>query len=178
MAGAILMVATGAIGAGDAVRAIDASTIVLLLVMMVLVAPLRLTGLFVRLVPRLPDPQRAWLTLASTLAGNLTILGSITNLIVIEGAKRRGVTVSFGEYARVGIPVTFATIAFGVWWLSQRLKLERRSEHDGARAEDRRRRQELRQRLAHVARRIGERRRGRERPHLPHPVRVRKVVEV
>jgi len=118
VAGAILMVATGAIGAGDAVRAIDASTIVLLLVMMVLVAPLRLTGLFVRLVPRLPDPQRAWLTLASTLAGNLTILGSITNLIVIEGAKRRGVTVSFGEYARVGIPVTFATIAFGVWWLS------------------------------------------------------------
>jgi Na+/H+ antiporter NhaD/arsenite permease-like protein len=76
--------------------------------------------LFTRLVPRLPDPERAWLTLAmaSTLAGNLTILGSIANLIVVEGAKRRGVTVSFGEYAHVGIPVTLATIAFGVYWLS------------------------------------------------------------
>jgi Na+/H+ antiporter NhaD/arsenite permease-like protein len=76
--------------------------------------------LFTRLVPRLPEPERAWLTLAmaSTLAGNLTILGSIANLIVVEGAKRRGVTVSFGEYARVGTPVTLATMAFGVYWLS------------------------------------------------------------
>ena len=75
--------------------------------------------LFTRLVPRLPHPERAWLTLAmaSTLAGNLTILGSIANLIVIESAKRRGVTVGFGEYARVGIPITVATIGFGTWWL-------------------------------------------------------------
>jgi Na+/H+ antiporter NhaD/arsenite permease-like protein len=48
----------------------------------------------------------------------MTILGSIANLIVVEGAKRRGVTVSFGDYARLGIPVTLATLAFGVWWLS------------------------------------------------------------
>ena len=56
--------------------------------------------------------------MASTLAGNLTILGSIANLIVIEGARRRGVTVGFGEYAKVGVPVSLATIAFDVWWLS------------------------------------------------------------
>jgi Na+/H+ antiporter NhaD/arsenite permease-like protein len=76
--------------------------------------------LFTKLVPTLPDPHRAWLALAmaSTLAGNLTILGSIANLIVVEGAKRRGVTVSFGDYARLGVPVTLATLAFGVWWLS------------------------------------------------------------
>jgi Na+/H+ antiporter NhaD/arsenite permease-like protein len=55
--------------------------------------------------------------MASTLAGNLTILGSIANLIVVEGARRRGVTVGFGEYARVGIPITLATIAFGIYWL-------------------------------------------------------------
>ena len=75
--------------------------------------------LFTRLIPRLPDPRRAWLVLAmaSTLAGNLTILGSIANLIVVEGAKRRGYTVSFWEYARVGVPITLATLAFGVWWL-------------------------------------------------------------
>ena len=76
--------------------------------------------LLTRLVPKLPDPQRAWLILAmsSTLAGNLTILGSIANLIVVEGARRRGVTVSFGEYTRIGIPVTVATIAWGLYWLA------------------------------------------------------------
>jgi Na+/H+ antiporter NhaD/arsenite permease-like protein len=76
--------------------------------------------LFTHIIPLTPDPQRAWLTLAmaSTLAGNLTILGSIANLIVVEGARRRGVAVSFGEYARVGVPLTLATLAFGAWWLS------------------------------------------------------------
>jgi Na+/H+ antiporter NhaD/arsenite permease-like protein len=76
--------------------------------------------LFTGVVPRLPDPQQAWLTLAmaSTLAGNLTILGSIANLIVVEGAGRRGVTVTFFDYARVGVPITIATTAAGIWWLS------------------------------------------------------------
>ena len=75
--------------------------------------------LFIPLVPRLPDPQRAWLALAmsSTLAGNLTIVGSIANLIVVEGARRSGVHVSLGDYMKVGVPVTLATLAFGVWWL-------------------------------------------------------------
>ena len=72
-----------------------------------------------RYVPTLPDPATAWLTLAmsSTLAGNLTLLGSIANLIVLEGARRRGVTITFLEYLRVGLPVTLATLAFGIWWL-------------------------------------------------------------
>jgi Na+/H+ antiporter NhaD/arsenite permease-like protein len=76
--------------------------------------------LFTRVIPKLADPRRAWLALAmaSTLAGNLTILGSIANLIVVEGAKRRGVSVGFREYFRVGAPVTLATVAFGVWWLA------------------------------------------------------------
>jgi Na+/H+ antiporter NhaD/arsenite permease-like protein len=76
--------------------------------------------LFTRFVPALPDPRRAWLALAmaSTLAGNLTIVGSIANLIVVEGARRRGVMVGFWEYAKVGVPITVATVAIGVWWLS------------------------------------------------------------
>jgi Na+/H+ antiporter NhaD/arsenite permease-like protein len=79
--------------------------------------------LFTRVVPRLPDPTESWLALAmsSTLAGNLTIIGSIANLIVVEGARRRGVPIGFVEYARVGVPLTIATVAFGVWWLSLRL---------------------------------------------------------
>lgn len=79
--------------------------------------------LFTRIVPRLPDPVTSWLALAmsSTLAGNLTILGSIANLIVVEGARRRGVRITFLEYARVGVPLTIATVTLGVLWLSLRL---------------------------------------------------------
>jgi len=69
-------------------------------------------------VPRLPDPVHAWLTLAmsSTLAGNLTILGSVANLIVVQKA-RHVVRISFWEYARAGIPITVLTIAAGIWML-------------------------------------------------------------
>jgi Na+/H+ antiporter NhaD/arsenite permease-like protein len=66
-------------------------------------------------VPHLPDPVHAWLTLAmsSTLAGNLTVLGSVANLIVVQRA-RHAVHISFWEYAKAGIPLTVVTIAAGV----------------------------------------------------------------
>jgi len=51
------------------------------------------------------------ISVVSTLAGNLTVVGSIANLIVIEQARRRGVTITFSEYLKVGIPVTIVTIA-------------------------------------------------------------------
>jgi Na+/H+ antiporter NhaD/arsenite permease-like protein len=62
----------------------------------------------------------AWLTLAmsSTLAGNLTILGSIANLIVVENAKREGVEISFWDYFKVGLPMTIFTLLIGIAWLS------------------------------------------------------------
>jgi Na+/H+ antiporter NhaD/arsenite permease-like protein len=64
------------------------------------------------------DPERTRLTLAmaSTLAGNLTLVGSVANLIVVSQAGGR-VRVGFWEYARVGAPVTLVTLAWGVWWL-------------------------------------------------------------
>ena len=70
--------------------------------------------LFAHLVPDLPHPHRAWLTvaMASTLAGNLTVVGSIANLIVVEGARRQ-CPISFREYLKVGIPVTLFTLAVG-----------------------------------------------------------------
>ena len=66
------------------------------------------------------DPGRAWLTvaMASTLAGNLTILGSVANLIVVQGARAKGVQIGFWEYFRVGAPLTVLTILIGVCWLS------------------------------------------------------------
>lgn len=63
-------------------------------------------------VPQLEDPVMGWhlLGLASTLAGNLTLVGSVANLIVFELA-REDVEVTFWGYARVGIPVTLASLA-------------------------------------------------------------------
>jgi Na+/H+ antiporter NhaD/arsenite permease-like protein len=70
-------------------------------------------------VEGLPDPQRAWLlvAMASTLAGNLTLVGSVANLIVAERARAEGVVVGFRPYARVGVPIALLTLAFGAWWL-------------------------------------------------------------
>jgi len=67
-------------------------------------------------VPSLPDPSTMWLVVAmsSTFAGNLILIGSVANLIVAERAQARGVTLGFGEYARVGIPVTLLTLAWGL----------------------------------------------------------------
>jgi Na+/H+ antiporter NhaD/arsenite permease-like protein len=51
------------------------------------------------------------LALASTLAGNLVVVGSIANLIVIETAARRGLRIGWRQHARTGVPVTLATLA-------------------------------------------------------------------
>jgi Na+/H+ antiporter NhaD/arsenite permease-like protein len=66
-----------------------------------------------------PGRETAWLALAmsSTFAGNLTVLGSVANLIVVESARRQGVVVSFGEYCKVGVPLTILTVALGIAWL-------------------------------------------------------------
>ncbi len=71
------------------------------------------------LVPHFRDPHTTWLLLAmsSTLAGNLTITGSVANIIVVE--KARQVTrISFWDYMKIGVPVTLATLAVGLVWIS------------------------------------------------------------
>jgi Na+/H+ antiporter NhaD/arsenite permease-like protein len=70
-------------------------------------------------VPNLQDPQRAWLVvaMASTLAGNFTLVGSVANLIVAQRAKARGVEFNFLAYSMLGAPLTVLTIAFGLLWL-------------------------------------------------------------
>ena len=59
------------------------------------------------------------LALASTLAGNLFIVGSIANIIVVHEAERRGIVIDWRRHARVGVPVTLATLGItGVYlWL-------------------------------------------------------------
>jgi Na+/H+ antiporter NhaD/arsenite permease-like protein len=64
----------------------------------------------------LDHSEHAWLMVAaaSTLAGNLTPLGSVANLIVIEQARRTGVEISFSTYLRIGVPLTLLTLAVAV----------------------------------------------------------------
>jgi Na+/H+ antiporter NhaD/arsenite permease-like protein len=66
-------------------------------------------------VPGMADPKLGWqvLALASTLAGNLTLIGSVANLIVFEGAKDT-IKVSFWEYFRVGAPATLISLVIGL----------------------------------------------------------------
>lgn len=66
------------------------------------------------------DPHRAWLALAmaSTFAGNLTLLGSVANLIVAEGAAARGARLGFWDYLKAGLPITIITIVMGTAWLN------------------------------------------------------------
>ena len=76
--------------------------------------------LFKPLMEVMPQKELAWLALAmsSTLAGNLTILGSVANLIVVENARRAGTDLSFVEYLKVGVPLTALTTLIGVAWLA------------------------------------------------------------
>lgn len=74
-------------------------------------------------VPAMANPAAGWLVLAgaTTLAGNFTLLGSVANLIVAELAVRRGVRLPFGQYLKVGLPLTLIgiplTTLFVLRWL-------------------------------------------------------------
>lgn len=59
----------------------------------------------------------AILALASTLAGNLFLVGSIANLIVVDQAARLGVRIGWRDHAKSGIPVTLATLVIAWAWL-------------------------------------------------------------
>jgi len=71
------------------------------------------------LISGFAHPHAAWLALAmsSTLAGNLTITGSIANIIVVESAGSE-IEIGLGDYFRVGFPLTLATLLWGWAWLA------------------------------------------------------------
>jgi Na+/H+ antiporter NhaD/arsenite permease-like protein len=70
-------------------------------------------------IESLCDSKQDWLTVAmsSTFAGNLTLIGSVANLIVVEIARKQGIQVSFMTYLKVGVPVTLVTLVIGILWL-------------------------------------------------------------
>ena len=63
----------------------------------------------------------ALLALASTLAGNLLIVGSIANIIVVDAAARRGIRIDWKRHARTGVPVTLASLAIAWLYLWARM---------------------------------------------------------
>jgi Na+/H+ antiporter NhaD/arsenite permease-like protein len=71
------------------------------------------------LIPGFTNPHTAWLALAmaSTLAGNLTITGSVANIIVVESARPE-IEIGFWDYFRVGLPITILTLLVGSLWLA------------------------------------------------------------
>ena len=71
------------------------------------------------LVPGLANAHTAWLVLAmaSTLAGNLTITGSVANIIVVESARPE-VEIGYRDYLKAGVPITVITLLVGWAWLT------------------------------------------------------------
>jgi Na+/H+ antiporter NhaD/arsenite permease-like protein len=71
-------------------------------------------------IGQLQNPQQTWLAvaMASTLAGNFAILGSVANLIVVQRARADNIVIGFWEYFRVGAPLTILTIGIGLFWLT------------------------------------------------------------
>ncbi len=72
------------------------------------------------IIPNLPNPDQAWMVLgmATTFAGNLTLIGSVANLIVAESAKKHFIKLSFMEYFKSGLLITIFSLAFGIFWFS------------------------------------------------------------
>ena len=92
-------------------------------------APLALAGsntignvplvvLLLRVAPPASETALYALALFSTLSGNLLVLGSLANIILVERAAEVGVKVGFLEHARIGVPVTLLSLAIAMLWLA------------------------------------------------------------
>jgi Na+/H+ antiporter NhaD/arsenite permease-like protein len=70
-------------------------------------------------VTDLSHPAAAYiLALANSFGGSLIILGSVSNIIVVQQARELGIKISFRDFARLGIPVTLAALAGLLAWIA------------------------------------------------------------
>jgi Na+/H+ antiporter NhaD/arsenite permease-like protein len=76
------------------------------------------TILLVQIWPNPPQGALYALALLSSLAGNLLLIGSVSNIILAERAAAFGVDIGFAEYARVSVPATLLSMAAAVAWLA------------------------------------------------------------
>lgn len=82
-----------------------------------LVSNVPATMLLTRFLEQGVHEQWYVLALSSTYAGNLIVIGSIANLIVIEIASSYGVKITFKEHAKSGIPVTILSLLITMLWI-------------------------------------------------------------
>ncbi|GAA5261959.1 SLC13 family permease [Methanocalculus sp. MC3] len=90
------------------------------LVMSQIVSNVPFVALLIPMLLEAGAGDTAFLALAagSTIAGNLTILGAASNIIIIQNAEQRGATITFIEFLKFGIPVTILqSLVFLVWFL-------------------------------------------------------------
>jgi Na+/H+ antiporter NhaD/arsenite permease-like protein len=76
--------------------------------------------LLLTVLENLPAEALYALAALSTLAGNLLIVGSLANIIMVERASQCGVVLGFGEHARCGIPITVISFAAALVWFALR----------------------------------------------------------
>ncbi len=74
--------------------------------------------LLLQIWPNPPQGALYALAVLSSLSGNLLLVGSVSNLIVMDRAQAYGVRLSFAEYARVGVPATLLSVGFAMFWLA------------------------------------------------------------
>jgi Na+/H+ antiporter NhaD/arsenite permease-like protein len=68
-------------------------------------------------VVNLSNPTTAYiLALANSFGGSLIIVGSVSNIIVVQQARDLGVHISFRDFARHGVPVTLVALAGLIGW--------------------------------------------------------------
>ncbi|HXO01713.1 MAG TPA: SLC13 family permease [Stellaceae bacterium] len=76
------------------------------------------TMLLLQIWPTPPPGVLYALALLSSLAGNLLLSGSLTNVLIAERAERMGAPLSFADHARAGVPIAVISLAFAIFWLS------------------------------------------------------------
>jgi Na+/H+ antiporter NhaD/arsenite permease-like protein len=74
--------------------------------------------LLLQIWPTPPPGVLYGLALLSTLAGNLLLSGSLTNVLIAERADRLGAPLTFADHARAGVPIAVISLAFAIFWLA------------------------------------------------------------
>ncbi len=72
--------------------------------------------LLVKLVPLVHASNAYVMAVANSFAGNAIVTSSVANIIVVQQARRQGVVISFGAFARLGIPITLVTMGVLIGW--------------------------------------------------------------
>jgi Na+/H+ antiporter NhaD/arsenite permease-like protein len=74
--------------------------------------------LLVKLTDVTHPPVAYVLALANSFGGSLIILGSVSNIIVVQQARELGINISFRDFARLGVPVTLAAMVGLLAWVA------------------------------------------------------------